>query len=192
MAPMTDPENPSDETLDDAYRPAPGVGERFLTAMSTLAATVTVVSAASPRYGRTGITATAVTSLSTDPPSLVVCVNRSSSLAKALTTTGWFSVNILSVDQESIATDFSGRTQLEGEDRFTSGDWGVHPTGAPILAGAAATCVCHVAGSLNQATHVVVIGTVHDVLLPQNGSLVPLMYHQRQFVRPGTTRPSPS
>ena len=176
--------------LDDEHQPVPGVAERFLTAMSTLAATVTVITAASPRYGRTGITATAVCSLSAEPPMLVACVNRTSSLAKALATTGWFSVNILAADQEAVAVDFSGRTRLAGEDRFTGHDWGVHPTGAPVLAGAVATCICHAANQMNASTHLVVIGTVHDVLLPDHGAPVPLMYHQRQFVRPGTNRPT--
>jgi flavin reductase len=180
----------TDSDLDDEHRPVPGAAERFLTAMSTLAATVTVVTAASPRFGRVGITVTAVCSLSADPPMLVACVNRSSSLARALATTGWFSVNILAADQEAVAVAFSGRTGLAGEDRFAEQDWGVHPTGAPVLAGAVATCVCHAANSLNASTHLVVLGTVHDVLLPDRGAPAPLMYHQRQFVRPGTTRPT--
>jgi flavin reductase (DIM6/NTAB) family NADH-FMN oxidoreductase RutF len=119
---------------------------------------------------------------------LVACVNRSSSLAKALATTGWFSVNILAADQEAVAVDFSGRTRLAGEERFGEG-WNVHPTGAPVLAGAAATCICHASNQMNASTHLVVIGTVHDVLLPEHGVPAPLMYHQRQFVRPDTNRP---
>jgi flavin reductase (DIM6/NTAB) family NADH-FMN oxidoreductase RutF len=190
---MAEPDESVDPLyLDDEHPPVPGVADRFLTAMSSLAATVTVISVASPRFGRTGITATAVCSLSADPPMLVACVNRTSSLAKALATTGWFSVNILAADQEAVAVDFSGRTRLVGEERFAAHSWNVHPTGAPVLAGAAATCICHAANQMNASTHLVVIGTVHDVLLPEHGVPAPLMYHQRQFVRPDTNRPTSS
>jgi flavin reductase len=153
----------------------------FLTAMSSLAATVCVVAAASPSGERFGITATAVCSLSTDPPQLVACVNRSSSMAKALDATGWFSVNILSGEQEPVAATFAGRTGLKGSARFDDQAWTRHTTGAPVLAGASAVCVCHVSNSLHQASHLVVIGRVLDVLLPEGVPPGPLMYHQRRF-----------
>lgn len=156
--------------------------QRFLTAMSSLAATVCVVAAASPSGERFGITATAVCSLSTDPPQLVACVNRNSSMAKALTETGWFSINILSGDQEPIAGRFAGLTGEKGSDRFDDALWTQHVTGAPVLSGSSAVCVCHVDNSLHQASHLVVIGRVLDVILPTE--LVtppPLMYHMRRF-----------
>ena len=157
------------------------VAGHFLTAMSSLAATVCVVAAASPSGDRFGITATAVCSLSTDPPQLVACVNRSSSMAKALGETGWFSVSILSGEQESVAATFAGRTGLRGSDRFDDQSWSRHTTGTPVLGGASAVCVCHVSNSLHQASHLVVIGRVLDVLLPDGPPPAPLMYHQRRF-----------
>jgi flavin reductase (NADH)/flavin reductase len=168
--------------LDDegrAYEEA--TAQHFLTAMSSLAATVCVVAAASPTGERFGITATAVCSLSTEPPQLVACVNRSSSMAKALEETGWFSVNILSGSQESVAGAFAGRTGLKGSDRFDDADWSQHTTGTPTLDGAAAVCVCHVSNSLHQASHIVVIGRVLDVRLREGETPSPLMYHQRRF-----------
>ncbi len=157
------------------------VSAHFLTAMSSLAATVCVVAASMSTGERYGITATAVCSLSTDPPQLVACVNRESSIARALTGTGWFSVNILAGDQESVAATFAGRTNLKGPERFADEQWTTHVTGAPVLSGAAATCVCHVSNSLHQTSHLVVIGRVLDVLLPDGGQPNPLMYHQRRF-----------
>ena len=157
------------------------VSGHFVTAMSSLAATVCVVAAATPTGEQAGITATAVCSLSTDPPQLVACVNRTSSLAKALGATGWFSVNILSGDQEHVAATFAGRTGLKGSERFDEEAWTRHTTGAPVLSGAAAVCVCHVSNSLHQASHLVVIGRVLDVLLPHGTPPAPLMYHMRRF-----------
>lgn len=165
----------------DDQLPRPDVAQLFLTAMSSLAATVTVISAASPSGERNGITATAVCSLSTEPPMLVACVNRSSRLARTLTHTGWFTVNLLAGDQQDVAADFAGRGGLSGEDRFGGSQWWSHPTGAPVLQGAAASCVCHVSNSLQQATHLVVVGAVHDVILPVSSPPTPLMYHLRRF-----------
>lgn len=157
------------------------VAQHFLTAMSALAATVCVLAASSPGGERCGITATAVCSLSTEPPQIVACVNRGSSLAKALAVTGWFSVNILAGDQEDVAATFAGRTGKQGSERFDDDQWSQHVTGTPVLTGAAANLVCHVSNSLNQASHQVLIGRVLDVLLPGDALPAPLMYHMRRF-----------
>ncbi len=157
------------------------VAEQFTTAMSALAATVCVVAAASPSGERSGITATAICSLSTEPPQLVVCVNRSSSMARALTDTGWFSVTILAATQEQVAATFAGRTGRQGDQRFDDALWSTHSTGAPVLHGATATCICHVSTSMQQATHLIVVGAVLDVVLPDADPPPPLMYHLRRF-----------
>jgi flavin reductase (NADH)/flavin reductase len=158
------------------------VARYFLTAMSSLAATVCVIAASSHTGDRYGITATAVCSLSTEPPQLVVCVNRNSSIAKALVGTGWFSVNILAGSQEDVAATFAGRTGKSGSQRFDDAMWSGHVTGTPVLSDAAAVCVCHVSNSLHQASHLVVIGRVLDVLLPtRHPPPAPLMYHLRRF-----------
>ena len=51
-----------------------------------------------------------------------------------------------------------------------------------VLGGASAVCVCHVSNSLHQASHLVVIGRVLDVLLPEGPPPAPLMYHLRRFI----------
>lgn len=166
---------------DEGHAYEQEVSQHFLSAMSSLAATVCVVAASTPTGERFGITATAVCSLSTDPPQLVVCVNRGSSIARALAGTGWFSVNILAGTQEEVAGVFAGRTGRNGSDRFDKDRWSMHVTGAPVLQGSSAVCVCHVSNSLHQASHLVLIGRVLDVLLPENDPPAPLMYHMRRF-----------
>ena len=160
------------------------VAEQFRTAMSALAATVCVVAASSPSGMRTGTTATAVCSLSTEPPQIVACLNRESSIARMLGVTGWFSVNILAGHQEDVGSVFAGRGGLKGEARFAGQDgqaWTRHVTGVPLLTGATASVVCHVAGSLHQASHLVLIGRVLDVVMPEATPPAPLMYHMRRF-----------
>jgi flavin reductase (DIM6/NTAB) family NADH-FMN oxidoreductase RutF len=156
------------------------VAQHFLTAMSSLAATVCVVATTSPSGERAGITATAVCSLSTEPPQLLACINRNSSIARALEATGWFSVNILADHQEALAGTFAGRTGQKGSERFDD-TWKQHITGTPLLGGAAAVCVCHVSTLVRQTTHLVVIGRVLDVLLSADEPPAPLMYHTRRF-----------
>lgn len=168
----------------DELFPEVDVSQRFLTAMSALAATVTVITAASPSGERNGMTATAVCSLSNEPPMLVACINRSSGLARALNQTRWFTVNLLASDQEDVAATFAGRDGRSGEERFDPDLWSAHPSGAPVLRGAASSCVCHVANGLQQATHMVLIGVVHDVILPESDPPLPLMYHMRRFTTP--------
>ena len=179
-----------DALYDDTHEPEDGVAERFVDAMSRLAAAVTVVAAHSPRLGRVGLTATAVTSLSAEPPMLVVCLNRATSLARALPTTGWFSVNVLAADQVEVAEVFAGRTGASGEQRFAAGSWRVHHHGVPVLDDAVATFVCHVGNSMQQSTHTVLIGSVHDVILHPGGAPSPLMYHRRRFVALDATGPA--
>ena len=157
------------------------VAEQFKTAMSALAATVCVVAASRPSGERTGTTATAVCSLSTEPPQIVACLNRESSIARMLGVTGWFSVNILAGHQEPVASVFAGRGGLKGEARFAERAWTRHVTGVPVLTGATANVVCHVAGSLHQASHLVLIGRVLDVVMPEGTPPAPLMYHMRRF-----------
>lgn len=170
------------------------VSQQFLLAMSSLAASVCVVAAINPNGERAGMTATAVCSLSTEPPQLVACMNRSSSMARAMNGTGWFSVSVLAHDQVELAGVFAGRTGLSGEDRFDDNVWTAHTTGAPVLSGAAATCICHVSASLQQATHLIVVGSVLDVINPAGESPLPLIYHGRHFttVLPPPLSPQPN
>jgi flavin reductase (NADH)/flavin reductase len=166
---------------DEGHAYVRQVGEQFKTAMSALAATVCVVAASRPSGERTGATATAVCSLSTEPPQVVACLNRESSIARMLAVTGWFSVNLLAGHQEDVASVFAGRGGRNGEARFADAEWTRHVTGVPLLTGATASVVCHVAGSLHQASHLVLIGRVLDVVMPDGTPPDPLMYHMRRF-----------
>jgi flavin reductase (DIM6/NTAB) family NADH-FMN oxidoreductase RutF len=84
----------------------------------------------------TGMTVTSVSSLSVDPPTLIVSVNRESSSWPLLQRYGAFGVNILSADQLDVAERFSGKGGLKGADRFVGAQWVTRATGVPLLAGA--------------------------------------------------------
>ena len=137
---------------------------RFKQGMRALTGGVTVVGA----YGADGaplaMTATAVTSLTADPPSLLVCVNRSASMAVALVRVARFSVNVLSADQIDIAKAFGGQLDVRGAGRFIHGSWRrVGETEVPLLLGSRVSFECEVSHVHEWATHHIVIGSVLDV-----------------------------
>ena len=134
----------------------------FRLAMREFATGVAIVPCAN-RTERAGCTATALTSFSLSPPSLIVCLERSSSTLTALRQAGAFAVNILAAQHGALASRFAGRDGFEGEARLKQGDWIALETGAPILADALASLVCRVEEIFERHTHAIVIGDVRAV-----------------------------
>ena len=118
----------------------------------------------------TGMTVTSVSSLSIDPPTLFVSVNRASSTWPLLKRHGFFGVNILTSDQLDIAERFSGRDGLKGRERFAGGGWVSGISGAPLLAGALAAIDCEVEEMIERHSHAIVIGRVRDLMLSKRES----------------------
>src|ERR1700754_1098955 len=79
----------------------------------------------------TGMTVTSVSSLSLDPPSLIVSINRASSTWPVLERYGAFGANFLTADQRDIAERFAGRNGLKGRERFAGGEWITRGSSAP-------------------------------------------------------------
>jgi flavin reductase (DIM6/NTAB) family NADH-FMN oxidoreductase RutF len=118
----------------------------------------------------TGMTVTSVSSLSVDPPTLIVSINRASSTWPLLKRHGFFGVNILTSDQTDIAERFSGKDGLKGRDRFAGGEWVMRASSAPLLVGALAAVDCEVEEVIERHSHAIVIGRVRDLLLSKRGS----------------------
>src|SRR5438552_2915047 len=102
--------------------PSAGAAD-FKKGMRALVGAVTVIAVQDANGFAAGITATAVCSLSADPPSLLVCVNRESAIAPALTLGAAFSVNVLADDQIEVAQAFGGQKGVKGGSRFAFGAW---------------------------------------------------------------------
>lgn len=134
----------------------------FRTAMRGLASTVTIVSTAGTDGARHGMTATAVQSLSLDPPSLLVCVNHGASLHGPMLDRGSFCVNVLTTLHGRLVGPFSG--ELKGEARFGLGRWEVGEAGLPYLADARCNVFCHVDRAVAYGTHSIVIGRVFHLV----------------------------
>ncbi len=134
----------------------------FRGAMRALAGGVSVIT-----VGRgsdiSGMTVTSVSSLSVDPPTLIVSVNRQSSSWPLLQRHGVFGVNILTAEQLDVAERFSGKGGAKGAARFAGAQWTTGPTGVPLLVGALAAIDCEVEEIIERHTHAIIIGRVLGV-----------------------------
>ncbi|NYZ13828.1 flavin reductase family protein [Azospirillum sp. RWY-5-1] len=103
---------------------------------------------------RLGLTATAVCSVTADPPRLVVFVNKNVAADEAILNSGILCVNVLAGDQEETARVFAGMVEgVQGEARFAYGGWDTLATGAPVLRGALANFDCRVVKVFDESTH---------------------------------------
>ena len=155
---------------------------RFRSAMRRVAATVNVISI--NVHGRPlGITATAVSSLSMDPPSLLACINRAATVHASMADLANFRVNILHRDQEHIARMFSDRAQENV--RFEQG-WELDPDLPPRLIDAQASVLCRRIDHHQFGTHSIFIGVVEDVVFREG--VDPLLYLNGQYGRAHLSR----
>jgi flavin reductase (DIM6/NTAB) family NADH-FMN oxidoreductase RutF len=154
--------------------------DRFRQGMRQVAGAVTVVTTRGPKGERRGVTATAVCSLSVEPPSLIACINRSSWVAQFAPASGVFAINVLAADQEAIARAFAGQTALVGEDRFQVGAWRDGVTGAPLVDDCLAAFDCRLGSAVDHASHVILVGQVAQTILrAETGA--PLVYVNGTF-----------
>jgi flavin reductase (DIM6/NTAB) family NADH-FMN oxidoreductase RutF len=128
----------------------------------------------------TGMTVTSVSSLSVDPPTLIVSINRESSSWPLLKRRGVFGVNMLTADQLDIAERFAGRDGLKGAARFAGAQWITLVSGVPLLAGALSAIDCEVEDIVERHSHAIVIGRVLDMQLSSRSAA--LAYWQGQYV----------
>ncbi len=111
----------------------------------------------------TGMTVTSVTSLSVDPPTLIVSINRDASSFPLIRRHGAFGVNILAADQLDVAERFAGKGGLKGADRFSGAKWVTSVSGVPLLVGALSAVDCEVEEIVERHSHGIVIGRVRDI-----------------------------
>jgi flavin reductase (DIM6/NTAB) family NADH-FMN oxidoreductase RutF len=148
----------------------------FKAAMRRVAATVTIITARNgERYH--GMTATAVTSLCTEPPSLLVCVNQKAFLHDILLRAANFCVNVLHQDHAELSAAFSGA--VPREKRFDVGAWAQSAEGLHYLADAQAVLFCRKAKAITYGTHTVFFGDVTRVKVRE--LVAPLVYQNAGY-----------
>ena len=153
-----------------------GLQTSFRHAMRRMPAAVTVVTSADATR-RHGMTATAVASLSLDPPSLVVCINRATLLHDIMHAGEHFCVNILREDHVEISAAFSGAAPPEA--RFSIGNWQTAPEGVHYLEDAQTSIICRKMSSVLHATHAIFVGEAVAVHFRE--TVTPLIYQNGSY-----------
>jgi flavin reductase len=152
--------------------------EDFRLAMRRLAGGVSIVSGVG-QDGPLGVTATAVTSLTAEPPSVLCCLNRSLELEAAVKEAGRFGVNMLRADHHDLAKRFAGMHGVRGSAKFEQGNWTVLPSDVPALSDSLVTFDCRVDDILEVGTHSIFVGLIADVHFGESGD--PLVYCNGAF-----------
>ena len=153
--------------------------ELFKSGMQLLASTVTLITSAIGER-RAGMAATAVTSLAADPPSLLVCAQRTSRTHGFIMDSRKFAVNLVPDSCPEIVEVFASKGDPE-EQFLAVGTWNRADNGMPILAEAVASFSCRVRDWANTKTHTVFFGIVEDVQVRPETS--PLIYARQSFHR---------
>lgn len=125
----------------------------FRAVMGRLPTGVTIV-ACGPADAPAAMTANSVTSVSLEPPLLLVCVRNASRWLARLQADGHFSVNVLNADQQRISQHYAGKPDIACDARWD--DEGR----APVLEGASAALVCEVNTLHSAGDHTIVVGRV--------------------------------
>jgi flavin reductase len=155
-------------------RPRHADEQSYRQAMRRIASSVAVITTAFG--GRIhGMTATAMTSVSIDPPTLLVVVNRTTRTHPIIARSRRFAVNVLAVGQEEIARRFAAGV----ENQFDGVPHELHAAEVPIIAGTAATFVCIATEAIDVATHTIFIGEVEEA---RHADLVPLLYRDGRYL----------
>lgn len=147
-------------------------------ALRKLAKAVVVVTARSGGV-RFAMSATAVSEVSFDPPTMLVCVNRNATIHDAMRASDSFCLNILGSRQENISRNCGGGRK--GEERFAEGDWIDMPSGVPRLATAEASMECRTVDCFSVGTHDIFIGEV--IAVHAGDGTDPLVYMDGRYGR---------
>ncbi|MCX3062910.1 flavin reductase family protein [Streptomyces beihaiensis] len=166
--------------MKDTADTADTAGAALTRAMSRVPGPVTVATTIDTTGRRWGFTATSFSSLSLNPPLVLVCLNQTASTHGAFASASRFLVNVLAHDQEQVARRFA----RSGVDRFAEGDMEPCEQGLPGLPGACARVACALHAVLDGGDHSILVGRVLDSHVDDYRT--PLLYHDRTFTHPAS------
>ena len=144
----------------ESYRVKIGVDD-YHDAMSRLGSAVSIVTTHGPA-GRCGLTVSSVTSVSDDPPIVLICVNKLARTCRILSENGVFAINVLAVGSEALSNAFAGRGEHSVEERFALAEWHhcADGAGAPLLRDSRVSIDCEVIDRMDSGNHRVFFGAV--------------------------------
>lgn len=165
----------------DYQTPSEDIGDQLRHAMRHWASGIGI--AASEHQGvKYGLTVSSFTSVSVDPPIVLISVHHDSQAHDPILAAGKFAVTLLSVDQQPLSDRFAGRTE-HGDDRFTGLETITLKTGCPVLPGGLAVFDCELIGSYDTETTTVMFGKVvaAQVSARPKEELRPLLYYHQGY-----------
>ena len=151
----------------------------FRNAMARVAAPVNVITT-DGQAGRGGFTATAMCSVTDEPPTLLVCMNAKSQQTELFKANGRFCVNVLPSDRRELASLFAGAVQ-NMDSRYAAADWDILNSGLPALRNAIVSFGCEIVASHAVGTHNIMIGEVKELRQRVDGNA--LLYFDRNYVQ---------
>lgn len=173
---------PTAQSPDLSGDVAPVASDAFLAAMRHAVTAVSLVTT-NGQAGELGITVSAFSSVSAEPPLVLVCIKRQSQIEGMIRRNGVFCVNVLSANQSELANAFAGRSdQIEPYD-FSAAQWTHGITGARRLVGATASFECEMYNAIEAGTHSILIGRVIGLVASEE---IPLAYQNRAYRRPAS------
>lgn len=153
-------------------------GDRFRHVIGHLAGGVAVVTSRAPDGGRCGLTATAVCSVSLQPPLVLASVDRDSRTHPGIAHSGFYAINLLSAGQEELAVRFATKEP----DKFRGLEVGSACTGAPVLRACLAYLDCEVVRDVAAGDHTLFVGRVESAeVLREEAADRPLIYHLGRY-----------
>jgi flavin reductase (DIM6/NTAB) family NADH-FMN oxidoreductase RutF/pimeloyl-ACP methyl ester carboxylesterase len=149
----------------------------FRDALGCFATGVTIVTAVTPDGTPIGLTANSFTSVSLDPPLLLVCVANNAGSADLLRSASHFGVNVLQIGQQPTSNRFAGK----GEDRFATTPWEQGENGVPVLTGSLASFECQQFSLNDGGDHFILVGQVLKAIYEPRRD--PLLYFRGKYRR---------
>ncbi|QUM70696.1 alpha/beta fold hydrolase [Sphingopyxis granuli] len=147
----------------------------FRDALGCFATGVTVVTATCPDGTPIGLTANSFTSVSLDPPLLLVCIANNAGSAAILREAGRFAVNVLQIGQQPTSNRFAGK----GEDRFAATPWETGEFGTPVLTGSLSSFECASEAVHDGGDHFILVGRVLKAIFEPRRD--PLLYFRGKY-----------
>lgn len=161
-------------------------GPEMRSAMRRFVTGVTVVTTFDESQSLVGMTASSFTSVSLEPPLVLVCLGAQSRTFQQCARQGRYTINLLSDTQGETATKFAVR----GGSREDACAWRVSERGLPLLAGSLAGFECRMVNSVMAGDHAILIGEVEAITTCADSG--PLVYHDGELFGLGAGGPAPT
>ena len=157
--------------------------EEFRAALRHFAAGVTVVTTRDAEGRPSGLTASAFTSVSLNPPLVLVCVAHDAHSYPALAAASRFAVNILAGHHEAVSTRFATKPAAHPSEKFDGVDFRQSALGLPVLKDSLAELECATVHAYPAGDHTIFVGRVEAADSRGDGGLEPLLYYRGKYRR---------